>query len=158
MANEKPLLTDLIEQSRTWQLAVLSTNSYAESDALGLQANNELRKHPAVLAAQRIIVRASKAYMFPDGLTSEEAFWPSLEFEDVTLSGDLAGPRYVRPGKVGLITWPIHNAQIHTQHEVEITPDSDPSEGAGYYLSTDREVRRPLYAPIYVINYALAAA
>ncbi|MEI7683146.1 MAG: hypothetical protein WCJ24_02495 [Candidatus Saccharibacteria bacterium] len=155
--NEFFVPRNLLETCQGWQEVVRSVEGIEAQDQAGRQACEGMRENRYFNGASKVIVKTESALMLPDGLSQEEMVWPTLQFGVLRLVGDLARVGYIRVNSEGTIAWMINNARIIDRpQEFEIVDEERPSE-FGYYLSIEKPVRRPLYLPVGLIDYALCA-
>lgn len=152
---------NLLEPCQAWQRLISESDDLEYKTALASQAvQTELSGLPGHYGARKVIVKAGSALMMPDGLSAEEALWPMLAFGEVVLKGDLGRVTYLRMRQQGLITWMLHNSRVINTQEAtaeELSKGFEERE-FDYYLPVERAIKRPLYLPVGMIDYALAAA
>lgn len=153
------LATNLLETCRGWQEVISSIPDKEGKDAAGQHALSTIRSHD-FHGENTVVVKTDLALMMEDGSSQEEMLWPIQEFSNLRLMGHLGKVAYLSFPDQGLISWRLVDARVvDPLPEPTIVDDmNDDSLEFPYYLPVERKVRRSIYLPVSMIDYALPAS
>ena len=157
-SSESSVANDFLVACRGWQEVVNAQSTMEAKDEAGDYARQSLSQDHRFHGASKVIVKAETALMMPDGTSGEEAIWTVLQFDELRVVGDLGRLQYFRFNKEGTLAWMIQNARaIGISQEVELGAENNESLELDYYLPSKAPVRRAMYFPVSLIDYALCA-
>ncbi len=159
MAEGLFVATNFLETCQGWQ-EVIDAEADPQARLVAAQlACDALAGQHDFRGATKVIVGSEAALMMRDGMSTDEAIWPYLQFGALRLRGNLGRAQYVAFGQNGSLSWMLTGADVlDPPAEVELSAEDGMSEMSfDYYLPHDRPVRRPLYLPVNLIDYALCA-
>lgn len=159
MAEGLFVASNFLETCKAWQ------------EVVGIEQDREAKKRAAKAAcvsldgkrdyhgATKVIVQSEAAVMMDDGMSTDETIWPWVSFGSLLLRGDLGRAQYVTFGEQVSIAWMLTSSELlDAGKEYELADlDNDNNGELDYYLPDSGIIRRPLYLPVNLIDYALCA-
>lgn len=143
----------LLETSLGWQEVVNAAQTPEDKAAAGAEACAALNRMDGFYGTRKLLVKSSLAIIAGD-TTAESQAVTGIKYRDIVAKGWLGRIAYVRLLDYGAIAWPLGDATILKEPEIEIPEDLQPI--AELFPQTDG-TRRPIYMPVGFIDLALCA-
>lgn len=157
MANTEIFVANnLLDASLGWQEVVDYAPTPAAKQETAQEACLALGRIAGYYGTRNVLVKSEAALMLRD-TPDDEALWAAIQFQEIIAKGWLGKINYLVLNGHGTLTWPLYDAQVINTEEVEIATDDELPPTDVHYLPTDK-IRRPLYIPVGMIDYALCAA
>jgi hypothetical protein len=150
-------------------IRLLETSQFIQDQLTGLgkiDASRVWNEHrsllgsdPSLAGTKHVHMRTETAMMLPDGLNGEEAVYPILQYGELAFRGYLADVKMVHFKGSATVMWMMCDAILRDIHlsVLELSDETNDSELVNP-LPVGIPVRRPLYAPAKLIDFALPAA
>ncbi len=160
-------MSSLLNPNKIEPIHLLEASQFVQDRVSGLdhaQAIEVWNAHLGLLGdqtlagARQVHVRTETAMMLPDGLSQEEAMYPTIQYGELALRAHLGGVRLVQIRDRHVVMWMLCEAVLRDTHlQQEELPADGKITDLVNPLSVGRKIRRPLYAPVKLINFALPA-